>query len=251
MSPKNISERIALLSIVDAYGEEGATLPQIQADWLRRKDAKALDQKQFIRCREDIRKLFGVEIKCNRTKFDSRYYVSRGGAESFLRMSALNAFLLQNIIGGEGFPKDRVYIDESYADDKVRTVSLAISQGRNIKVRQKRLLTEYVKVEGITIPHRVDKGIEEFEFTPYAVAYISRWFMFGRKTGCEELLVYSLGNTDSIAMGFNLGDAPKDFDLDAILEDFSKFFPTDNGPSFPDDRLQLLGSRRTTSFRLF
>lgn len=251
MSPKNISERIALLSIVDAYGEEGATLPQIQADWLRRKDAKTLDQKQFIRCREDIRKLFGVEIKCNRTKFDSRYYVSRGGAESFLRMSALNAFLLQNIIGSEGFPKDRIYIDESYADDKVRTVSLAISQGRNIKVRQKRLSTEYVKVEGITIPHRVDKGIEQFEFTPYAVAYISKWFMFGRKTGSEELLVYSLGNTDSISMGFNLGDAPKDFDLDAVLANFSKYFPTDNCPSFPDDRLQLLGSRRTSSFKLF
>lgn len=251
MSPKNISERIALLSIVDAYGEEGATLQQIQADWLLRKDAKALDQKQFIRCREDIRKLFGVEIKCNRTKFDSRYYVSRGGAESFMRMSALNAFLLQNIIGGEGFPKDRIYIDGSYADDKVRKVSLAISQGRNIKVRQKRLSTEYVKVEGITIPHRVDKGIEEFDFTPYAVAYISRWFMFGKKTTGDELLVYSLGNTESVKIGFNLGDAPREFDLNAVLEDVGAYFPTDNGPSFPDDRLQLLGSRRTSSFKIF
>jgi len=263
MAEKIINDRIALFSVIDSFGEEGATFQKIQYAYERMVDKK-INQRQFHRCRGDIEKMFGVQICCKKAGADSKYYVDKVGTSPLkddrLRMSCMNAYLLNNIVSDDRFTKDRIYIAESYNNEQARIIANAMAQKRNIiVVRKKHEYSTYLNEEGK--PYLKAKFTDDqFEFIPYALSYTACWYVFGKKPGNDELLVFSVQNFVSFTLLGNFDDYPEEFNLKKILDNFDEYLPlkdslpggfVGNGfvsSSAKDDRLSFWQSYKTANF---
>ena len=208
MSKDTAKDRITLFSVIDSFGEQGGgTLRQIQQGFQEVTGAP-LDRRQFIRSKEDIENLFGVKIKCRRAGSESRYFVDKSGAEEYknnsIRMCCMNAFLLNNSLKDNRLSNNRVYIADSYNNVHAKVVAQALAQKREIHIKALS---------------------REFDFIPYALAYFECWYMFGKKPGDDELLVFSLNDVRDSKLGQDFGDAPDNFDLKKVLANFDTMFP--------------------------
>lgn len=257
MLAEKIKDRIRLLEIVDSFGETGASFERIGKEWWRSTKGGNLDLRTFHRYRRDIEEIFGVKIECRRAGSSSTYYISnKGDAASTgdrLRLTCINAFLMGNMLTDDRFPKDRVFISASYNNEYARVVARAISLNRVIFVKHKHLYQKYaaVKDENMLCPVEIRPEILEFEFIPYALSYNSCWYMFGKRPGEDELLVYSLQNSAEIRMLDETAEPPEDFRLGEITSDFRKHFPVSDDLTDRDDRLQYLLAGNQSMYRIF
>lgn len=218
--PKDTAkDRITLFSVIDSFGVQGGTLRQIQYGFQQVTSA-SLDRRQFIRSKKDIENLFGVKINCLRAGAESRYFVDKSGTEEqkkdSIRMCCMNSFLLNNSFTDNRLSNNRVYIADSYNNVHAKVVAQALSQKREIHIKALS---------------------REFDFIPYALAYFECWYMFGKKHGEDELLVFSLNDVRDSKLGQDFGDAPDDFDLKNVLDNFEQMFSLNRFDV--DDRLPL------------
>lgn len=225
--PKDTAkDRITLFSVIDSFGEQGGTLRQIQYDFQQVTGA-SLDRRQFIRSKKDIENLFGVKINCLRAGAESRYFVDKSGTEEqkkdSIRMCCMNSFLLNNSFTDNRLSNNRVHIADSYNNVHAKVVAQALAQRREIHIKA---------------------SSREFDFIPYALAYFECWYMFGKKPGDGELLVFSLNDVRDSKFGQDFGDAPDNFDLKNVLANIYTVFPMDK--LNVDDRMSLWMSLTNT-----
>lgn len=255
MLAEKIKDRIRLLEIVDSFGESGASFERIKKEWWGSTKGGDLDLRTFHRYRRDIEEIFGVRIECRRAGSSSKYYISNKGAcpDDWLRLTCINAFLMGNMLTDDRFPKGRVFISASYNNEYARVVARAISLNRVISVRHKHLYQKYapVKDENMLYPVEIRPEVLEFEFIPYALSYNSFWYMFGKRQGEDELLVYSLQNAAGIRVLDETAEPPEDFRLGEITSDFRKHFPVSDDLTDRDDRLQYLLSGKQSMYKIF
>lgn len=255
MLAEKIKDRIRLLEIVDSFGETGASFERIGKEWWRSTKGGDLDLRTFHRYRRDIEDIFGVIIECRRAGSSSTYYISNKGAcpDDRLRLTCINAFLMGNMLTDDRFPKDRVFISASYNNEYARVVARAISLNRVIFVKHKHLYQKFVPVKGenMLYPVEIRPEVLEFEFIPYALSYNARWYMFGKRPGENELLVYSLQNSAEIRMLDEIADPPEDFRLGEITSDFRKHFHMSDDLTDRDDRLQYLLASNQSMYKIF
>lgn len=265
MAEKILNDRIALLSVLDSFGEEGATFQEIQYAY-GRMTKKNISQRQFQRCKEDLEHMFGVRVVCPKSGPGSKHYLDKSGTsplkEDKLRMSCMNAYLLNNIVSDDRFTKDRIYIADSYNNEQARAVANAMAQKRNIIVTQR--YNEYINyVDENGKPFlKIKSAIRDFEFIPYALSYTACWYMFGKMPGRDELLVYSMQNIESVKLLSDFDDYPEEFDLRKVLDaydtampfgDLSKAFDKKGGfaPDFHDDRILFWRSMQEANDKNF
>lgn len=129
----------------------------------------------------------------------------------------------------------------------------AISLNRVIFVKHKHLYQKYaaVKGENMLYPVEIRPEVLEFEFIPYALSYNACWYMFGKRPGENELLVYSLQNSAEIRVLDEIADPPEDFRLGEITSDFRKHFPVSDDLTDRDDRLQYLLASNQSMYKIF
>lgn len=257
MLAEKIKDRIRLLEIVDSFGESGASFGRIRKEWWGSTKGGDLDLRTFHRYRRDIEEIFGVRIECRCAGSSSTYYISNKGnaasTDDRLRLTCINAFLMGNMLTDDRFPKDRVFISASYNNEYARVVARAISLNRIISVKHKHLYQKFsaVKGENMLCPEEIRPEVLEFEFIPYALSYNSCWYMFGKRPGEDELLVYSLQNSAEIRVLDETADPPEDFRLGEITSDFRKHFPMSEDMNDRDDRLQYLLSGNQSMYKIF
>lgn len=236
MSAKTLNDRIALLSIIEDFGEDGGTYEKISFRYLR-ETGKKLNQRNFHRCREDIFKMFGIRIVGKKVSDYSCYYVEHSGktASNNSTPSCMNAFLLNGVITDDRFAKDRIFISDSFYNELARKVAQAITLHKDINVeRNKNDLQVYINEKGEQIG-KVIPIIQTFNFTPYALSFTSQWFMFGKIDGRGSLMVYSLNKIKSVETTFDVGNSPEEFDLNKVLNNLDSELPV--GDVYDDDRL--------------
>lgn len=236
MSAKTLNDRIALLSIIEDFGEEGGTYKEISFRYLC-ETGKSLNQRNFHRCREDIFEMFGIRIVGKKVSDYSCYYVDHSGktAPNNSTPSCMNAFLLNGVITDDRFAKDRIFICDSFKNDLARKVAQAITLHKDIIVEHYTTKLEVIIKEDGESEGKVTPVIQTFNFTPYALSFPSQWFMFGKKDGKGSLRVYSLNKTKSIETTFDFGNSPEEFDLNKVLDNPDSELPV--GDFFDDDRL--------------
>ena len=100
-------------------------------------------------------------------------------------------------------------------------------------------------------PVEIRPEVLEFEFIPYALSYNACWYMFGKRPGEDELLVYSLQNSAEIRVLDETVVPPEDFCLGEITSYFRKHFPIRDDLTDRDDRLQYLLSRNQSVYKIF
>lgn len=236
MSAKTLNDRIALLSTIEDFGEEGGTYEKICFSY-KLKTGKGLTQRNFLRCREEIFGMFGIRIGVRKDSKEWNYYVDYSGKQRSKHSTpnCMNAFLLNGVITDDRFAKDRIFICDSFKNDLARKVAQAITLHKDIIVERNTTdLQLYINENGEQAG-KVVPITQTFNFTPYALSFTSQWFMFGKIDRKGSLMVFSLDKTNSVETTFDFGNSPEVFDLDKVLDNFDSELPLCG--YYDDDRL--------------
>lgn len=187
---------IRLISIVSRYGH--ITFDEINNEWKRMFNS-TLPRRSFVRHREAIADIFGIEIVCR--KSDNTYYIKSDG----LNRDDDEVVRFANMLSA-----NRLISDSSRL--AARVIHEAVPSGDCHLVP----IIEAMKTGmAIDISYRKFGDTESAMRTvePYCVkCFRRRWYLLGRRCDSGELRVYGLDRIQSVRSANMRFSMPEDFD---------------------------------------
>lgn len=226
MSKQLLSRYVWLVDTVYQAGSEGITFHDLSEKW---KDNVLLSKgaeynwRTFMRHRNDVWELFGVEIDCHKST-NSYYIVERGSLTdtSAFRRWLLETLTVNNHINESAQLKDRILLEPNPSGGEFLSTILEA-------MRDNLMLTfDYQSFwyENGHVSHF-------FNVEPYALkVFKRRWYLLG-KYGNNPLRIYALDRMLDIDIEFNKFEMPENFSAEA-------FFSTCFGIIVGDEEPQLI-----------
>ena len=210
MSKQLLSRYVWLVDTIYQAGSAGITFHDLAEKW---KDDELLSKgaeynwRTFMRHRNDVWELFGVEIDCHKST-NSYYIVERGSLTdtSAFRRWLLETLTVNNHINESAQLKDRILLEPNPSGGEFLSTILEA-------MRDNLMLTfDYQSFwyENGHVSHF-------FNVEPYALkVFKRRWYLLG-KYGNNPLRIYALDRMLDIDIEFNKFEMPKDFSAEAFF----------------------------------
>lgn len=197
----NLSKYIWLLETINSKGR--ATFSTIQRAWETTpiNDTKrTLPRRTFYFWKEDIKKIFHLNIECDKTM--NEYYIANSEdiASGSLTRWLLNTFAVTNLIFESKEFKDKILLEHMPSDTRfLATVMEAIRDGLKLNVT-------YQKFKD-AVPY-------DFIMEPYCVkVFKQRWYMVGQSSKHPgEIRVYALDRVHAMQVTKESYKIPFNFD---------------------------------------
>ena len=225
MSKLLLSRYVWLVDTVYQAGSEGITFHDLSEKW---KDNVLLSKgaeynwRTFMRHRNDVWELFGVEIDCH--KSTNSYYIAERGSltdTSAFRRWLLETLTVNNRINESAQLKDRILLEPNPSGGEFLSIILEAMRDN---------CTIMFDYHPFWMEGRVS---HYFNVEPYALkVFKRRWYLLG-KYGKEKLKVYALDRMQNVDIEFNHFELPKDFCAE-------EFFSTCFGIIVGDEEPQLI-----------
>lgn len=210
MSKQLLSRYVWLVDTVYQAGSEGITFHDLSEKW---KDNVLLSKgaeynwRTFMRHRNDVWELFGVEIDCH--KSTNSYYIAERGSladTSAFRRWLMETLTVNNRINESAQLKDRILLEPNPSGGEFLATILEA-------MRDNLMLTfDYQSFwyENGHVSHF-------FNVEPYALkVFKRRWYLLG-KYGKNPLRIYALDRMLDIDIEFNQFEMPENFSAEAFF----------------------------------
>lgn len=193
-------------TLLDA-GSGGLTFQEISRRYEDRFDAGAYPRRTFIRHREAVAEVFGIDIVCNRS--DNRYYVDEGDSVVDGRESVkwlVNTFTVNNLLTlGKERLTGRVSVEDIPSGQKyLSPLMQAMLSGEELLMGYRKYMSRETDIRHIR-PY----AVKEFE---------KRWYVVAWSVEASALRVYALDRICTLEKTGETFRMPKGFDVDALFE---------------------------------
>ena len=193
-------------TLLDA-GSGGLTFQEISRRYEDRFDTGAYPRRTFIRHREAVAEVFGIDIVCNRS--DNRYYVDEGenavdGRESVKWL--VNTFTVNNLLTlGKERLTGRVSVEDIPSGQKyLSPLMQAMLSGEELLMGYRKYMSRETDIRHIR-PY----AVKEFE---------KRWYVVAWSVEASALRVYALDRICTLEKTGETFRMPKGFDVDTLFE---------------------------------
>ena len=211
--------------LVDLLYSRGAmTRKQIDDAWahssLNDDYDENIPRRTFFRMKDDILRLFGIEIECipgsgSKYAITNRDDIKGNGVQRWL----LNSFSVSNLLLESHQLKDRLLLEEIPSGNKYLTQVIEAME-RNLTLR-----IEYQSFQ--MSESRI------FEIEPYCLkVFKQRWYILGTREGQKEPHFYSLDRVLSLEITENIFKLPKTFSADSYFRNYYGVMQGDTKPEF-------------------
>lgn len=209
MSKQLLSRYVWLVDTIYQAGSAGITFHDLAEKW---KDNELLSKgveynwRTFMRHRNDVWELFGVEIDCHKSS-NSYYIVERGNLTdtSAFRRWLLETLTVNNHINESAQLKDRILLEPNPSGGECLSTILEAMRDNNMITFEYQPFwmggeTSYL-----------------FNVEPYALkVFKRRWYLLG-KYGESRLKIYALDRMSNMDIEFNKFELPENFSAEAFF----------------------------------
>lgn len=194
---------VRLINLVSRRGN--ISFEEIQSEWLRMFDLE-LPRRTFVRHREAIADIFGIEIKCR--KSDNTYYIHTDGLnrddDEVIHLA--NILSANRLISNSKQLAARVIHEYTPSGDRfLEPIIEAMKEGWVIYISYCKFGT---------------KNPESIRIEPYCVkCYQRRWYLLGRRCDNRELREYALDRITDMDLSHARFSLPDDFNPAEVYSD--------------------------------
>ena len=218
MSKQLLTRYIWLVDTIYQAGSEGITLENLSNKWrdnIRLSKGEEYNWRTFMRHKNDVLTLFGVEIGCNKST-NSYYIVERGDLSdsSGFRRWLIETLSVNNRLNESAQLKDRILLEPNPSGGECLSIILEA-------MRDNCTLTFDYQ------PFWMGGNVSSlYNVEPYALkVFKRRWYLLG-KYGDSPLKIYALDRMQNIDIEFNKFELPENFSAEAS---FSTCFGAERG----------------------
>lgn len=209
MSKQLLSRYVWLVDTIYQAGSAGITFHDLAEKWKKNELLSKGDEynwRTFMRHRNDVWELFGVEIACH--KSTNTYYIAERGSltdTSAFRRWLLETLAVNNRINESAQLKDRILLEPNPSGGEfLSTILEAMRDNCTIMFDYRPFWM------GGKVSHY-------FNVEPYALkVFKRRWYLLG-KYGNGKLKIYALDRMQNVDIEFNQFELPKDFCAEAFF----------------------------------
>ena len=209
MSKQLLSRYVWLVDTIYQAGSAGITFHDLAEKWKKNELLSKGDEynwRTFMRHRNDVWELFGVEIACH--KSTNTYYIAERGSltdTSAFRRWLLETLAVNNRINESAQLKDRILLEPNPSGGEfLSTILEAMRDNCTIMFDYRPFWM------GGKVSHY-------FNVEPYALkVFKRRWYLLG-KYGNGKLKIYALDRMQNVDIEFNQFELPKDFSAEAFF----------------------------------
>ena len=209
MSKQLLTRYIWLVDTIYQAGSEGITLENLSNKWrdnIRLSKGEEYNWRTFMRHKNDVLTLFGVEIGCNKST-NSYYIVERGDLSdsSGFRRWLIETLSVNNRLNESAQLKDRILLEPNPSGGECLSIILEA-------MRDNCTLTFDYQ------PFWMGGNVSSlYNVEPYALkVFKRRWYLLG-KYGDSPLKIYALDRITNIDIEFNTFELPEDFSAEAYF----------------------------------
>ncbi len=209
MSKQLLSRYVWLVDTIYQAGSAGITFHDLAEKWKKNELLSKGDEynwRTFMRHRNDVWELFGVEIACH--KSTNTYYIAERGSltdTSAFRRWLLETLAVNNRINESAQLKDRILLEPNPSGGEfLSTILEAMRDNCTIMFDYRPFWM------GGKVSHY-------FNVESYALkVFKRRWYLLG-KYGNGKLKIYALDRMQNVDIEFNQFELPKDFSAEAFF----------------------------------
>ena len=209
MSKLLLTRYIWLVDNVNQAGSEGITLESLSNKWrdnLRLSKGEEYNWRTFMRHKNDVLTLFGVEIGCNKST-NAYYIVERGDLSdsSGFRRWLIETLSVNNRLNESAQLKDRILLEPNPSGGEcLSTILEAMRDGNTVTFDYQ--------------PFWMGGNVSSlYNVEPYALkVFKRRWYLLG-KYGDSPLKIYALDRMQNIDIEFNKFGLPEKFSAEAFF----------------------------------
>lgn len=223
MSKQLLTRYIWLVDIIYQSGSEGITFSELSEKWkenVRISGGGEYNWRTFMRHKNDVLKLFGVEIGCHKST-NSYYIMERGDLSdsSGFRRWLIETLSVNNRLNESAQLKDRILLEPNPSGEECLSTILEA-------MRDNCMLT--FDYHPFWMENNVSSHLYNVE--PYALKLFKRrWYLLG-KYGNNKLKIYSLDRIQNIDIEFNKFEIPENFNAEAFFSTCFGIFVSDEEP---------------------
>ncbi len=164
-----LKKYIWLVDTVMRAGEKGLTLRQIAERYERDEnvgEGEPYARRTFLRHRDEVLDLFGIEIECYSDGSEYRYRIADSGSNDYFRRWLLDSIAVNRIVTDSREAAQYISIESS--NNSVLPIMLEA-------LKEQRLVSFDYK------PYRKESSTHYFNFQPHAIKMFERrWYLIGR-----------------------------------------------------------------------
>ena len=199
-----------LVNLLHAHG--ALSKSEIDYYWsrshLNEQGESRIPKRTFMRMKNDIGSLFGINIECLRSR-GNKYALEDaddmrlGNVQQWL----INGFSTNNVLIDSQQIKDRIVLEPIPSGNRFLTLAIdAIQQNKTLLVRY----------QSFKMPEP-----REFEIAPYCLrCFKQRWYILGARDGVKEPHFFSLDRVLSLELSEHSFKLPKKFDADSFFYNY-------------------------------
>lgn len=213
MTPTSLFNRYLWLVELLSYSN-GLPKSEIDRRWAvsplnENPDEEVIPRRTFIRMKEAIYALFGLEIKYNRS--NDKYYIAEAPTDRNMttRRFLLSAFSVNHLLRENQDLLPRILMDNvsSGGNDFLQDITAAMRENHRISIIYQSFEMQQAR---------------EFEVCPYALRYANhRWYLLAKTDFHTSLRLYALDRMSAVTATDKTFHLPQDFDAEDF---FSRFF---------------------------
>ena len=208
-----ISQFKRYMWLVDLLHSHGAlSKAEIDYYWsrsnLNENEEDGIPKRTFMRMKNDIGELFGIDICCLRSQ-GNRYTLENpddmqdGGVKQWL----INCFSINNVLLESQQIKERIVLEDIPSGNRFLTQVISAMQQNKV------LRMQYHSFEM--------KAPREFEIMPYCLrCFKQRWYIIAQREGNKEPHFYSLDRVVTMEVTEQTFQLPKDFSAKDFLYNY-------------------------------
>ena len=209
MSKLLLTRYIWLVDNVYQAGSEGITFNELSEKWkdnLRLSKGEEYNWRTFMRHKNDVLELFGVEIGCHKST-NAYYIVERGDLadSSGFRRWLIETLSVSNRLNESAQLKDRILLEPNPSGGEfLATLLEAMRDGNTVTFDYQ--------------PFWMGGNVSSlYNVEPYALkVFKRRWYLLG-KYGNSPLKIYALDRMKNIDIEFNKFELPENFSAEAFF----------------------------------
>lgn len=192
------------------FRSKGISFQEINEHWVKTEmsGGQPMLRQTFVRHRETIQEMFGINIECDPQRGYLYYIESKSSMrKNDLQTWMLDSLSVSNMLMESGSLKDRIVLENIPAGKEfLQSIINAMKENRKLRLTY----CKFGQQESYTIT-----------VEPYAIkVFKQRWYLLAKNTKRDTPVVYALDRIVSLAETTECFDYPSDFDVDMFFKDF-------------------------------